>query len=55
MVTYRAEIENGDFIIILAENEDDALTQYWELEKEGHEIFNLIELDGDYNEVKTII
>lgn len=55
MKTYRAEIENDNFEIILADDENDALKQYWQLEDEGHELFNLFELDDDYNIIKTIL
>lgn len=55
MKTYRAEIENDDFEIILAENEEEAIEEYWNLEDQGHTIFNLFELDDDYNIVKTIM
>ena len=53
MKWYRAEIENGDFEMIFAEDESDAISQYWELAEE-HEVFNLIELDEDDNEVRTV-
>ena len=53
MKWYRAEIENGDFEMIFAEDENDAISQYWDLAEE-HEVFNLIELDEDNNELKTI-
>ena len=39
--------------MIFAEDENDAISQDWELAEE-HEVFNLIELDEDDNEVKTI-
>lgn len=55
MKTYRAELEDDNFEIILADDENDALKQYWELEDEGHDLFNLIELDDEYNEVRTIL
>lgn len=52
--TYKAEIEEDNFEIILADNEADAIQQYFEL-GEKHELFNLIELDENYDEVCTIL
>lgn len=54
MKLYRVEMEDDNFKIILAENEEDAINQYWEM-SENHDVFNLVELDDDYNEIKTII
>jgi hypothetical protein len=54
MKYYRAEIEEDNFEIILADNEEEAIKQYFEL-GEKHELFNLVELDADYNEVRTIL
>jgi len=52
MKYYRAEIEDDNFEMILAEEE--AIKQYFEL-GEKHELFNLLELDADYKEVRTIL
>ena len=54
MKYYRAEIEDDNFEMILADSEDDAINQYFEL-GEKHDLFNLVELDDDYNEVRTIL
>lgn len=54
MKWYRAEIEDDNFEMILADNEEDAINQYFEL-GEKHDLFNLIELDDDNNEVRTIL
>lgn len=54
MKYYRAEIEDDNFEMILADGEDDAINQYFEL-GEKHDLFNLVELDDDYNEVRTIL
>lgn len=54
MAIYRAEIEDDNFEIINAENEQDAIMQYMELGEE-HEVFNLVELDDDYNEIRTVL
>ena len=54
MKYYRAEIEDDNFEIILADSDADAFYQYFEL-GEKHDLFNLIELNDDYNEVRTIL
>ena len=54
MTIYRAEIEDDNFEIILADDEQDAINQYFELGEE-HEVFNLIELDKEYNEIKVVL
>lgn len=54
MKWYAAEIEDDNFEMILANSEEDAIKQYFELGDE-HDLFNLIELDADYNEVRTIL
>lgn len=54
MRIYSVELEDDEFEIILAEDENDAITQYFEL-GEKYEVFNLIELDQDYNELRTIL
>ena len=54
MKYYRAEIEEDNFEIILADSEEEAIKQYFEL-GEKHELFNLVGLDADYNEVRTIL
>ena len=52
---YKAELEDDNFEIILAENENEALEECWRLEEQGHDVYNLFELDENYNEIKTII
>lgn len=54
MKTYRAEIEDDNFEIIFADNDYDAMEEYLNLAKEGHDIFNLFELDDDNNVIRTI-
>lgn len=51
---YRAEIEDDNFEIILAENDKEAIKEMRTLQEEGHTVFNLFLLDGNYNEIKTI-
>ena len=54
MRIYRAELEDDNFEVINAEDDQDAINQYMELGEE-HEVFNLIELDDDYNENRTVL
>lgn len=54
MKCYRAEIEDDNFEMILADSKEDAIKQYFEL-GDAHDLFNLIELDTNYNEVRTIL
>ncbi|MCU6756424.1 Uncharacterised protein [uncultured Eubacterium sp.] len=54
MNTYRVEIEDDNFEIILANSDDEALSEMWKLEEYGHSVFNLFRLDDDYNEIETI-
>lgn len=53
--TYKAEIEDDNFEIILAENEDEAIKEYFELEEQGHFCFGLFELDKNFDEIKSIL
>lgn len=46
--------EDDNFEIINAEDEQDAIMQYMELGEE-HEVLNLVELDDDYNEIRTVL
>lgn len=55
MKTYRAELEDDNFEIILADDDHDAIMQYWELEEQGHDLFNLYELDDNYDVIRTIL
>jgi hypothetical protein len=52
--TYRAEIEDDNFEIIFADNDYDAMEEYLNLSKEGHDIFNLFELNEDNDVIRTI-
>lgn len=55
MRTYRAEIEEDNFEIIFAANDEEAFEKYRELEEEGHDLFNLFELDEDDEPIRTIV
>ena len=54
MNTYRVEIEGDNFEVILANSDDEAMSEMWKIEESGHSVLNLIRLDDDYNEIKTI-
>lgn len=54
-MNYKVEIENDDFEIIFADNDADALSEAWQLEDEGHCIFNVFLIDEEYNEVRCIL
>lgn len=56
MRMYRAEYADEDVIeIILAENDIDALSEAWEMEKEHGTLFSLALLDEDYNVQRTVL
>lgn len=55
MRTYRAEIEEDNFEIIFAENDEEAFEEYRKLKEEGHELFNLFELNEDNEPIRTIV
>ena len=52
---YKAEYEDGNFEMINANYDSDALAEAYNLEKEHGTLFNLFEVDEDYNEIRTII
>lgn len=54
MKTYRAEIEDDNFEIIFADNDFDAMEEYLNLVNEGHDIFNLFELNEENDVIRTI-
>lgn len=54
MKTYRAELEDDNFVIILADNDCDAMSEYFNLADKGHDIFNLFELNDDFDVIRTV-
>ena len=54
MKWYRAEIEDDNFEMILADSEEDAIRQYFNLGEE-HNLFNLFEVDENGDEVRMIL
>jgi hypothetical protein len=55
MNTYRAEYSDENFEIIVADNDSEALNQAWEYENEHGTLFNLVEVDSDYEEIRTVM
>ena len=51
---YRAELENDNFEMILADNDSEAIEQAYDLEEERGTVFNLFLLDDNDNEVRTV-
>jgi hypothetical protein len=55
-MVYRAEYANEDVMeIIHAENDMDALSEAWEMEKEHGTLFSLALLDEDYNIIREVL
>lgn len=52
---YRAEYADENFEIIDREKDDDALREAWSYELEHGILFNLSEVNEDYDEVRTIL
>lgn len=56
MRLYRAEYADEDVMeIILADNDMDALSEAWEMEKEHGTLFNLALLDEEYNIIREVL
>ena len=51
---YRAEYEDDNFEMILADNDNEAFEQAKEMEEERGTLFNVFLLDDDNNEVRTV-
>lgn len=51
---YKAEFEDDRFEMILADNDQEALDQAWELEEECGTLFDVFALDENYNETRTV-
>lgn len=52
---YRADYADGNMEIISAENDDKALQEAWLYEKEHGILFNLFEINEQYEEIRTIL
>lgn len=55
MKHYKAEYADEEMECFQSENESDALGEAWSMEREHGILFNLFELDEDYNEIKAIL
>ena len=51
---YRAEFEDENFEMILADSDNEAFETAKEMEEEHGTLFNVFLLDDDYNEVRTV-
>ena len=51
---YRAEFEDENFEMILADSDNEAMENAFNLEEEHGTLFNVFLLDDDYNEVMTV-
>lgn len=51
---YRAEFEDDNFEMILADSDREALYNAFDMEEECGTLFNVFLLDEDYNEVRTV-
>jgi len=54
---YKAEYRDGNFENITSDTDSEALTEAWSKQnkKEHGILFNLFEIDGNYDEVRTIL
>ena len=51
---YRAEFEDENFEMVLADNDNEAFEQAKEMEEEHGILFNVFLLDDDNNEIRTV-
>lgn len=51
MNVYRVEIEDDNFELIFAESDDEAVS---EAINDYETVFNVVLLDDDYNEIRTV-
>lgn len=51
---YRADFEDENFEMILADSDDEAFEAAKEMEEEKGTLFNVFLLDDDNNEVRTV-
>ena len=52
---YKAEFEDEEFEIFSAENDDEAMKTAFSFEEEHGTLFNVFEIDKNYDEIRTII
>ena len=51
---YRAEYEDEEFEIIYADNDNEAMEKANKYKSKHGIIFNLFEIDDDYDEIRTV-
>lgn len=51
---YKAVFEDGEFEIIFAKNDREAFEEAQELENEHGIVFDIFEIDENYNEIRTV-
>jgi hypothetical protein len=54
-MNYKAEYEDGNFELLFADNDSDALQEAYEYEDEHGFVFNVFRIDDDYNELYTVL
>lgn len=52
---YRADFADDNFEIIRCDTDEDALREAWNLEQEHGQLFNLSEIDENYDEIRIVI
>lgn len=56
MKWYKVELEDDNFELLLAENDNDALTQAFNIEEENNDtVFGLYEINDEYDNIRTIL
>ena len=56
MKWYKVELEDDNFELLLAENDNDALTQAFNIEEENNDtVFGLYEINDEYENIRTIL
>ena len=54
MKMYKAEYEDEEFEIIYADNDNEAMKEANKYENQHGIVFNLFEIDDDYDEIRTV-
>ena len=54
MKTYKVNYADDNFEIVYADNDREAFTEAEEYEKEHGNIFDIFEIDEEYNEIRTV-
>lgn len=55
MKDYKVKYEDEEFELIYADDDRDALQQAFSMEDDHGTVFNVFEIDEDYNEIRTIL